>query len=100
MWKAELELRKAELDGHWEIWARERWGEAGMGRLGDWEMGRYGIWNWEGGHVGIEQICCLLNQIEKLLTIRFIHKKIVPPFGNGSSHGAKHSDSLFSPGAT
>ncbi len=48
----------------------------------------------------IEQICCFLKQIDKLLIIRFIHKKVSPPFGHGSSHGASHSDSLFSTDAT
>ena len=48
----------------------------------------------------IEQICCFLKQIDKLLIIRFIHKKRSPPFGHGSSHGASHSDSLFSTDAT
>ena len=34
-----------------------------------------------GCHVDIEQICGLLEQIDKLLIIRFINKKILPPSG-------------------
>jgi hypothetical protein len=35
----------------------------------------------KGGHVDIEQIGCLFEQIDKLLIIRFIDKKICPPTG-------------------